>query len=304
MKYNEFLSLMEEHFSLNDKTIKRFMHSLSVVDMALRINESLKLGLDEEELKIASILHDYAKVYSTEEQIKMYEKINPSDLEALKSPNTIHAYLAPILLKEKYLDLSDNILNGIKYHTTAKPQMSVFEKVIYLADVTEDTRDYKDLKYYQNLALKDLDQAMLEVLDYTIRNLKKRKLYIHQNTIKAYEYYMKQKLVDPILNKVKTYLRTTLLTNVICYETKDISPFFDYALIATANNERLAKATIEHLKDIMEENDIDVIGYTKENSTWYLIDINNVIVHIFVKEERLKYNLDGIYYDLKKEVIE
>ena len=206
-------------------------------------------------------------------------------------------------MKEQYPDLKDEILNAIKYHTTARPSMSLMEKVIYVADAVEETRAYSDLHYYQKLSQTNLDQAVYEVLDYTVKDLTKCGRYIHQITLDAYNYYKNLGLRDPDLNKVLTTINETVLNDVVLYETSEVSPFFDYVIIATSSNLRLIHATIERLRDLAEIEDFNVLGYTKEKeASWALIDLNSIIVHIFLKEDRLKYNIDGLYYHLKKEV--
>ena len=301
--YDELYLEMEKRFSINDKAKRRFMHSISVGEMAVKMNHALNLGLNDEDLKIAGILHDYCKVQSDDELHDIYQKLMPNDVETLKAKSTIHAFLAPILLKEEYPSLKDEILNAIKYHTTARPNMSLMEKVIYVADAVEETRDYADLKYYQKLSQTNLDQAVYEVLDYTVKDLRKCRCFIHKETLDAYDFYQKQNLRDPDLNKVLTTVNETILSDVVLYETCDASPFFDYVIVATASNIRLIHATIEHLRDLAEMEDFNVLGYTKEkDATWAIIDLNNIIVHIFLREDRLKYNIDGLYYHLNKEV--
>lgn len=302
--YNEIYQDMEKHFDINDKTRKRFLHSIGVVNMAVKMNEALNLGIDPETVKIAAILHDYAKIYNVDEQISLLKKYDQKSI-SLNYPSTIHAYLAPYLLKERYPDISNEILDAIKYHTTAKPKMSKLEALIYSADAVDETRDYEDLKYFQKLCVTNLNQATYEILDYTVRDLKFNHKPMHPETIKAHQYYQSLKgNIDADLNKIIDLLKSTILENVYLYHTKDYSPFFDYVIIADANNERLASATIEHLRDLAELNHMDVIGYSKDSHDWFLIDLSNVIIHIFKKEDRTKYNLDGIYYNLEKEVIQ
>ena len=60
--------------------------------------------------------------------------------------------------------------------------MSLMEKIVYVADTVEETRNYGDVEYYRNLAKKDIDQAMLEILDYVIDdNLKNGKLILEKS---------------------------------------------------------------------------------------------------------------------------
>lgn len=82
-------------------------------------------------------------------------------------------------VKRKLGITDEEILSGIRYHTTGKENMSVFDMVIYLADLTSAERSYNDVEYVRTLADKSLFEAMLYALKFTITDLvKDRKLYI------------------------------------------------------------------------------------------------------------------------------
>ena len=69
--------------------------------------------------------------------------------------------------------------------------MSLLEKIIYLADATEENRQYQS-EYYVDVIKKDIDQGMVEVSKWVIENLVKNNKMVHLDTIKAYNYYLKQ----------------------------------------------------------------------------------------------------------------
>ena len=192
--YSLLVEEVRKHFDLNEKTRKRFQHTLGVVKMSLKINDKLGLNLDIKELQLAALFHDYMKIDSEEEQLKKYQAYE-KDLALVKSmnPSIVHAFLAPYVLKEKYPFLNEAILNAIRYHTTGRANMSLLEKVIYVADAVEDGRGYADLAYYQNLACTSIDQAVAAILKYTIDDLHKKHQPIHQYTIDAYNDIIKNK---------------------------------------------------------------------------------------------------------------
>lgn len=93
--------------------------------------------------------------------------------------------------------------------------------------------------------------------------------------------------------------------NVIVYDLTPITPFFDYSVVVSVDSSRQGHAAVEYLRDDAEKNQMIVKGYADNpDSRWYLVDLNNIIVHIFVKEERERFNLDGLYYNLDKKIIE
>lgn len=89
------------------------------------------------------------------------------------------------------LDIYDpEILNAIRYHTTARRGMSPLEQVIYLADVTSSERDYPGVQRMRLLAEKSLKEAMRESLKFILGDLTRRNLQIVQDTWEAYNEYI------------------------------------------------------------------------------------------------------------------
>ena len=111
---------------------KRYKHSLGVADTAAQLAK--QYGEDEEVARIAGILHDITKELSDKEQadiIKKY-KIKLDDVEK-NEPKLYHAITAPFYLRS-CVHVNDSIINAIRYHTTGRANMSLLEKIIYLAD--------------------------------------------------------------------------------------------------------------------------------------------------------------------------
>lgn len=108
-----------------------------------------------------------------------------------------------------------------------------------------------------------------------------------------------------MLNHILKILEKAIVTDVVVYDVQSITPYYDYAVIASVNSNRQGAAAINYLKkDIQEFNGIIKSVSTSNESGWFLIDLNEVVVHIFVGEERNKYNLDGLYFHLPKKIIE
>lgn len=105
--------------------------------------------------------------------------------------------------------------------------------------------------------------------------------------------------------QVVEVLNHAVVKNVEIYDLTSITPYFDFSIICTANSARQAHAAVDYLKDFAEKNKIIVKGYTKdEGALWQLVDMNNIIVHVFVGDERNRYHLDDLYYELPKDLIE
>ncbi len=102
--------------------------------------------------------------------------------------------------------------------------------------------------------------------------------------------------MNDVLDKILKSLDKAVVEDVKVYDMTSKTPFYDYAVIASANTPRQAQAAANYLKD-----DAIKDGLTLRNnvptteSNWFLVDLNEVIVHIFVKETRAFYNLDEMY---------
>jgi len=101
------------------------------------------------------------------------------------------------------------------------------------------------------------------------------------------------------LKRIIQSLNETKLEDLNIYETKNITPYFDYAIIVTANSSRQLSAAVSKLKKDTEDNKIELRGIEGlEGGSWVLIDFNDVIVNIFIEEERAKYDLDKLWRTL------
>ena len=143
-------------------------------------------GIDEEKARFAALLHDITKQYSHVEQLKIVKKYDiliAKDFD--RFPALAHAVTGAAVARAEY-GADEEIANAIRYHTTGRPGMSKLEKILYLADYIEPTRDFKGLEETRELAYRDLDAAVLRATaECLIYNLKKARP-IHPVTIEAY----------------------------------------------------------------------------------------------------------------------
>lgn len=80
----------------------------------------------------------------------------------------------------------EEILNAILYHTTGREAMSLLEKIIFIADAAEENRTYHpQIKQWRQQAKKDIDNAVLQVLEYNIIRVIQRGFLLDENTVKA-----------------------------------------------------------------------------------------------------------------------
>ena len=152
-------------------------------------------GYSVENAMLAGLLHDCAKCIPNDEKIRICEKkdILITAVE-YDSPYLLHAKLGAYLAETEYEVSDPEILHAIKVHTTGEPDMSLLDKIIYIADYIEPGRDKApNLDEVRKLAFEDLDACMAEILSDTLKYLSSRGGSIDPTTKLTYEYYKQYK---------------------------------------------------------------------------------------------------------------
>jgi nicotinate-nucleotide adenylyltransferase len=167
---------------------KRYIHSVNVKNQALKLAEIY--GCDKNKTEVAGLLHDISKDDNLEIQLQTIKNggIILNNVEK-NNPNLFHAIAGSAFVQTE-LGITDiDIINAIRYHTTARANMSLLEKIIYLADLTSDDRDYSDVNHLRKIVKNDLDLGMHYSLVYIIPDLVKRNLMLHHDTVSAYNEF-------------------------------------------------------------------------------------------------------------------
>jgi nicotinate-nucleotide adenylyltransferase len=177
----------------------RFNHTAEVEKMAVRLGE-LYAPEKLNELRAAALLHDITKELSTAEQIELCNKrgIALSSCE-LQSPKTLHPITASAIIPERYPEFADEeIISAVRWHTTGRAEMSLCEKLIYLADYIDMSRKFADCialreyffgaepeKMSASERLEHLDRTLVLSFDKTICGLVSEGAAISPDTIDA-----------------------------------------------------------------------------------------------------------------------
>ena len=164
---------------------KRYLHSIGVCETAVKMAKCY--GADENKAYIAGRLHDCAKGLKNEEQIKMCNEygIVLDEITRACLP-VIHAPLGAEVAKAEYGIEDEEILRAIRLHTTGAPEMTILDKIIYIADMIEPTRSYNGVEELREAAFKNLDEAMLKALQFTLRFNIQKGTVIHPDTLSAW----------------------------------------------------------------------------------------------------------------------
>lgn len=179
-KYTEYKELLEKRL-----TPKRYNHSLCVANEAVRLAE--KYGCDTEKAYLAGLLHDVTKNASPNEHLHIFDEfgIILSDVEK-NAEKLWHAISGAAFVEHKLNICDSEIITAIRYHTTARKNMSLLEKVLYLADFTSADRDYDDLDIMRQKVDVSIPVALEYALSYTINDLVSQKRPLHLDTVEAY----------------------------------------------------------------------------------------------------------------------
>ena len=171
---------------------ERYQHTLGVMYTAASL--AMCHGEDIEHALIAGALHDCAKCIPGREKIKLCKKYNLEvTLVEEKNPSLLHAKLGAYLAQKKYDIVDQDILNAIKSHTTGRPEMTLLEKIIYIADYMEPGRtELHNMAEVRTLAFKNIDDCLYRILEDSLVYLKTRDLPIDIMTEKSYNYYKQE----------------------------------------------------------------------------------------------------------------
>lgn len=182
IEYDELYNEVQKRLSE-----KRFKHSEGVVKRAIEYAQVYNVDINT--VKLVAISHDIAKELTTEEVNSYIQKYNIvlDDIEK-HNKELVHAKIGAFICKYNY-DFTDDMVNAIKYHTTGKENMSILEKIIYLADATEENRKYCSSNYVE-IVKQDINQGIIEICKWVINNLLENGKTIHINSINCYNYYI------------------------------------------------------------------------------------------------------------------
>lgn len=179
-KYDKYVLALKDCL-----TEKRFFHTLAVAKEAVRLAE--KYGGDTEKAFLAGLLHDICKDTDPKQQLQLFSQFDIilDDIEK-NAPKLWHAKLGAAYIQNVLGIDDEEIITAVRYHTTARADMSLLEKLIYLADFTSEDRNYNGVEDMRVAVDKSLEQAMYEALEFSVEDLKEKGTPIHKDTMDAY----------------------------------------------------------------------------------------------------------------------
>jgi len=161
---------------------KRFRHTEGCVEMAERL--ATRWNADVSLARRAAYLHDIAKEMPYGEQLHLIDEYGIILNDTQRSEKIIHAFSGAIIAWRKF-DEPEDVCGAIRWHTTAKRDMTLLEKIIWLADLTEEGRNFEGVSKIRELAFEDISRALICGFDTTLGFLIARGSEIDSNMIEA-----------------------------------------------------------------------------------------------------------------------
>ncbi|MDR0999599.1 MAG: nicotinate-nucleotide adenylyltransferase [Clostridiales bacterium] len=173
--------------SLSDK---RWRHTLGVVGEAVKLAE--RYGANRRKAYAAALFHDCAKEIEPERKRALCKAWNLQiDSVMDEQIGLTHGLLSAEIARREFAVDDPEILNAICCHTTGAEQMSLLDKILLIADLTELSRKGVDPHHREDLraaAMDNLDKAIVMALKIKIEFTLQQKRTVHPVSLKALEY--------------------------------------------------------------------------------------------------------------------
>ena len=150
---------------------KLYIHCTNVMNTAIDL--ALKYNISTDKAMLAGLLHDSGKLLNQ------------------KVGNLEHAFLGSEIAKNKYGINDIDVINAILYHTTGRENMTMLEKITYLADKIEPNRRYDGVETIRELAYTNIDKAIIMSLENTFDYLKSKNIAIDNKSLLTYDFLKK-----------------------------------------------------------------------------------------------------------------
>ena len=166
---------------------KRMPHVLGTEQEAVRLTR--RYGGDETQARIAALLHDCTKKLELPEQLALCKQYG-IELDALeqRALKLLHSKTGAAIARSVF-GVEDAVYDAIWYHTTGKPDMTLLEKIIYLADFVEPTRDFPGVEELRELCFEDIDAAMAKGLEMSLEFIRSGGAEPYKDSVEACEWY-------------------------------------------------------------------------------------------------------------------
>lgn len=172
----------------NKLSEKRFKHCENVAGEAVKLAKIY--GADEKKAYLAGYAHDVAKEMTLEQMNELTLHLELDD-HIRSSKALLHALAGACYLKKTF-DISEDVYNACFYHTMGRPDMTVLEKVIFMADYIEPSRNFEGINEIRKLAYEDVDASIVKAINSTLDFLVKNNKKIYYKTVITRNFYINE----------------------------------------------------------------------------------------------------------------
>lgn len=165
-------------------TEKRYIHTVGVLHTAVKLAKIY--DADEHRVQLAAIFHDYAKFRPIAEMRKIVQDEQMDDRLLTYGNELLHAPVGAYLVKKEVGIDDEEVLNGIRYHTTGRLNMTILEKIVFISDYIEPNRQFPGVEEVRDIALQDLNKALIISISNTIQFLMKKRQPVFPDTLAVY----------------------------------------------------------------------------------------------------------------------
>lgn len=180
----ESLDKIREHLKTVQNN-KRYIHSLGVEKVAAELGNTF--GLNDMRIRTAALLHDIGKNMNYEEQID-FARVNGISLvpDDLLAKGVIHSILGSHIARRDFHIDDNEILDAIRYHTTGRAGMTLFQKVVFAADYLDPGRGFRNERDLDALVRKDFEAGLLEIIKDKIAFVVRKGEHLHPLSVEFY----------------------------------------------------------------------------------------------------------------------
>ena len=188
MNTSSICEYIEKNFSE-----KRKIHTEGVRQLAMKLAQQYGEGDAAlvEKAEAAALYHDMYRGVPVD-VLNYYVKHLELDEKRYKdNPNLAHGKIAAIIMERDFGVTDRDMINAVSFHTTGRPEMSLLEKIIYIADAAEPNRSYPGVQHLREVLSRDIDEACLLSITSTINYVRGEEKFLDEDTVLAKEYFEK-----------------------------------------------------------------------------------------------------------------
>ena len=173
----------------------RFRHVMGVREVALTLAK--RHGIDEAQAELAALLHDCVKERPNDELLGLAKRHGLQvDKHEQQMPDLLHGKVAPFVAAERFGVNDETVFDATRCHSTGAVEMGPLDQVLFVADFCEPSRPYTAAQDVRELAERDLEAAVLEVMQFKLRKTLLKKQPVHPDSFHAYNAWVDKRSRD------------------------------------------------------------------------------------------------------------